>query len=190
MTVDTTTQLLDAAQQLIQERSYNAFSYKDLAATVGIRTASIHYHFPTKADLGQAVMERYLEQLQSAVQAIEAVESTHKGRLERFIAVYHATESSGAICLCGSLASDRQTLPEALQKAIYAYLDFSEHWLSEQIAQGIEAGEFQFDGEPAEAAATLLSGLQGGLILSRARGGQTSLLHTVQRVFFHSLKAM
>ena len=58
---DTRTQLLDVAQRLVQARSYNAFSFKDLAAEIGIRTASIHYHFRTKGDLGVALMQRYIE---------------------------------------------------------------------------------------------------------------------------------
>ena len=188
MTNPTTTLLLDAAQDLIQHRSYNAFSYKDLAKIVGIRTASIHYHFPAKADLGVAVMQRYLEQLQDAVAEIEGSESTAEAKLRRFVEVYRTTETNGAICLCGSLASDQETLPEELQKAISKYLDFSQAWVTEKISEGMAAGEFHCVGEPSEAAATLLSGLQGGLILSRARGDQAPILQTVERVFFQSLE--
>src|SRR5579862_1588267 len=51
--------ILDIAQRLIQSRGYNAFSFDDLAEELDIRTASIHYHFPTKADLGIALLRRY-----------------------------------------------------------------------------------------------------------------------------------
>jgi len=49
---DTAERILDIAQDLIQRRGFNAFSYHDIAAPMGIRKASIHYHFPSKADLG------------------------------------------------------------------------------------------------------------------------------------------
>src|SRR6185369_16920377 len=52
----TAAQILDAAETLIQTRSYSAFSYQDIADELGIRKASIHYHFATKADLGVAVV--------------------------------------------------------------------------------------------------------------------------------------
>ena len=55
--------LLDLAQEFIQTCGYNAFSYRDLAEATGITTASIHYHFRTKSDLGQAVVVRHRERL-------------------------------------------------------------------------------------------------------------------------------
>ena len=55
-TINMATHILDVAQQLIQTRGYNAFSYADIASQVGIRTATIHYYFPTKADLGREVV--------------------------------------------------------------------------------------------------------------------------------------
>ncbi|MGR7122804.1 TetR/AcrR family transcriptional regulator, partial [Klebsiella aerogenes] len=50
--------LLDLADTLIQENGYQGFSYADLASKLGIRKASIHYHFPAKTDLGIAYCER------------------------------------------------------------------------------------------------------------------------------------
>ncbi|MEM1205997.1 MAG: TetR/AcrR family transcriptional regulator [Acidobacteriota bacterium] len=186
MAGDTANQLLDAAQPLVQRRGYNAFSYKDLAAEVGIRTASIHYHFPAKADLAKALMARYLESLRSALADIELGSSSVMDRLGAFIELYRRTESSGAICLCGSLASDRETLPEPVQGVVEDYLELSEGWVADQIAEGVRTGELDFPGDPADAAASLLSGLQGGLILSRARPGCPHL-DTVSRMFFRSL---
>ena len=53
--------ILDAAQVLVQEVGFNGFSYAHIAEKVGIRTASIHYHFPNKEDLGEALITRYTE---------------------------------------------------------------------------------------------------------------------------------
>lgn len=35
--------ILDVAQRLIQDRGYNGFSYRDVAAEVGIRAPTIHH---------------------------------------------------------------------------------------------------------------------------------------------------
>ncbi|MCG8425270.1 MAG: TetR/AcrR family transcriptional regulator [Proteobacteria bacterium] len=185
---ETVVRLLNAAQLLIQERGYNAFSYKDLAEKVGIRTASIHYHFAAKADLGLALMERYVEELDRTLASIDRTRSTNKAKLKSFIKLYRDTESCGAICLCGSLASDRETLSPPLQEAVAAYIERSETWIAERISAGIQQGEFSFAGKPADVAATLMSSLQGGLILSRSRSGRP-LLATIQRVFFSALEA-
>jgi len=45
---DTTTQIMDAAQQMMQLRGYNAFSYADISRQVGVTKAAIHYYFPGK----------------------------------------------------------------------------------------------------------------------------------------------
>ena len=114
-TKDTKGELLDAAQAMIQERGFNAFSYKDLAEVVGIRTASIHYHFAAKTDLALALMKRYSGELESALAVIDRPGRGARARLERFIDLYRQTAKRGAICLCGSLGADLETLPAALR---------------------------------------------------------------------------
>ena len=64
---DTGEQILDRAEALIQTRGYSAFSYQDISEALGIRKASIHYHFPSKTDLGIAVVDRYVERFGTAL---------------------------------------------------------------------------------------------------------------------------
>src|SRR5690242_7158071 len=52
--------ILDIAENLIQTQGYNAFSFRDIAEAAGIKTSSIHYYFPAKADLGKAVVARHI----------------------------------------------------------------------------------------------------------------------------------
>ena len=188
MSPDTATQLLDAAQSLVQERGYNAFSYKDLATSVGIRTASIHYHFPAKADLALALMERYGAGLDEALAELDAPQRSQRARIKGFIALYRATEESGAICLCGSLAADHETLPPEVQQAVQAYLERSRTWLVGTLNAGVRAGEFTLSAKARDLAAGLLAALQGALILSRASGGAVSL-DEIQRSFLANLQS-
>ena len=77
----TAEQILDVAETLIQTRSYSAFSYQDIADALGIRKASIHYHFATKADLGIAVVDRYAERFGSALAALGQDQSRSSAQL-------------------------------------------------------------------------------------------------------------
>ena len=54
-------EILDVAEALVQTRGYNGFSFRDVAAAVGVKSSSVHYHFPTKADLGATLARRYRE---------------------------------------------------------------------------------------------------------------------------------
>lgn len=184
----TASQLLDTAHDLVQARGFNAFSYKDLAEAVGIRTASIHYHFPSKADLGAALIGRYIDRLEDTLASIEASKRSARARLIAFFDLYKATEAEGAICLCGSLASDLETLTPEVRTQVQAYLVRSETWLAAQLKDGETSGAFTLPGRPRDLAATLLASLQGGLILARARG-TTKVIATIQRGFLASLEA-
>lgn len=185
---ETATRLMDVAEVMVKERGFNAFSYKDLSDAVGIRKASIHYHFPAKNDLGAALMERFLRGLEESLAGIDAASRTNRARLKAFIKLYAGTESSGHICMCGSLASDRETLPPALQDAVSAYMERSERWVAEKVRDGIQDGEFQALAKPADLAVSLVAGLQGGLITARGQGGRATI-EIIQRVFFKALEA-
>jgi TetR/AcrR family transcriptional regulator, transcriptional repressor for nem operon len=61
MVSDKREMIMAAARLTMQAGGYNRLSFRELAKKVGIRSASIHYHFPTKGDLGAALARRYTE---------------------------------------------------------------------------------------------------------------------------------
>lgn len=182
---NTATRLLDSAQRMVQRQGFNNFSYADLASEIGIRSASIHYHFKSKVDLGEALIQRYLERLNDHLRELEQQETSPTRRLELLIEVYRQTERNGHICLCGSLASDAETLPDAMRRPIAAYFARTEAWVAEQIESGVEQGELKPITDVTDLAAMLTVGLQGALIAGRAGG--SAPLDSVQRTFFCAL---
>jgi AcrR family transcriptional regulator len=64
--------VLDEAERLFRARGYNTVTMRDIASEVGIRQASLYYHFPSKEQLFVAVTERVFERhrigLQQAIQ--------------------------------------------------------------------------------------------------------------------------
>ena len=63
----TADRILDIAERLVQVRGFNGFSYADVAAELGMTKASLHYHFPGKAELGRALIVRYTERFAAAL---------------------------------------------------------------------------------------------------------------------------
>ena len=165
---NTADRLLDEAERLVRTRGFNAFSYRDLAAAIDIRTASIHYHFPTKADLGLALVTRYRQRLQEALADIDRESASPKARVQRFVQIYReAAESGDQICLCGSLASDASTLPEPLREAVGAYFDESVDWVAGVFADGEAAHAWPPLVDPHATASLVVSALQGALLHAR-----------------------
>jgi TetR/AcrR family transcriptional repressor of nem operon len=165
---DTRERILGSAQLLAQRRGFNAFSYADIAAEVGVRKASIHHHFPSKDDLELALVQRYRQQFGAQLERIDAEGLDAAGRLRAYAALYRATLEGGAICLCGMMASDIQALPQALRQPLRAFFDEQADWLATVLEAGRRSGEFAFLGPAPRRARLLLATLQGGLIVAHA----------------------
>ena len=100
--------ILDAAEELLQRRSYNAFSYQHIAVQLGIRNAAIHYHFPSKADLGTALIRRYRQRYQETIQRLESECRDCWGLLQGFFSIYRAyLEAGDMVCPGGVLGATR-----------------------------------------------------------------------------------
>src|SRR5215475_10009804 len=105
---ETAEQILDLAETLIQTRGYSAFSYQDIADALGIRKASIHYHFASKTDLGIAVVNRYIDRFDVALVQVAANDTqSSMAMLELYTQPYLAfARAPDRVCLCGALAGE------------------------------------------------------------------------------------
>jgi TetR/AcrR family transcriptional regulator, transcriptional repressor for nem operon len=170
--------ILDVAQELAQTRGYNAFSYRDLAGRVGITTASIHYHFPTKGDLGRALVTRYGASVAGAVADLERRTPDALARLRGYAALLEdvlappgtGVTGGGRVCLGGMLASEYPTLPLEVQSAVRGFVEDNVRWLARVLAEGRAAGSLAFPGTPEAAATALFSALEGAMLVSRTAG--------------------
>src|SRR5687768_13509540 len=162
--------VLDIAEALVQTRGYNGFSYADVAAELGITTASLHYHFPGKAELGSALIRRYSERFADALKAIGESHHTPAARLAAFADVYLEVLRRGRMCLCGMLAADYETLPEPMREAVIGFFDATDVWLASTLDAGRTDGTLKFTGPGLDAARTIVAGLEGGMLIARPFG--------------------
>lgn len=151
---DRRAQILDAAERLARRGGYNGFSFRDVAAAVGVKSASVHYHFPTKADLATALTERYRTRFLDALgPAREA------GAVLRLIGAYRtAIGREDQMCLCGLFGAEIEMLPPPLRASVRAFFAAVCDWAAEAL------GETAADRSGAE---TLFAGLEGALIAAR-----------------------
>lgn len=178
---DTKIALLDLAQELAQTRGLNAFSFQDLARGVGIRTASVHHHFPTKADLGRQLMARYRSRFRAELESIDARTRSAPKKLELFVGLFRQTLRRGnRLCLCGMLATEYATLPASVQDEVRAFYDETEDWLGRALVRGRSAGALAFDGSATEVAKTFLATLEGAMIAARTFGDEARLAGAAQ----------
>lgn len=160
--------VLDVAERLIQTRGFNGFSYADVAAEVGITKASLHYHFPTKADLGLSLVRRYQESFEEALAGLARKGGDTRTLLEGYAELYRSVLRKDRMCLCGMLAAEHSTLPTPMQRALQTFFDANERWLAGVLEAGRRKGELELAGAAREEARLLVAGLEGALLVARS----------------------
>jgi TetR/AcrR family transcriptional repressor of nem operon len=166
----TADRILDAAEALAQTRGFNGFSYAHIAQQLGITKASLHYHFPSKAQLGEALIARYAQRFASALEKIDDDEADARDKLAAYAALYSGVLDGGRMCLCGMLAAEYETLPKSMGDAIVRFFDANHAWLTQVLAQGRANRKLEFEGDPGEGAQAILGGLEGALLVARPYG--------------------
>lgn len=166
----TASKILDVAERLVQLRGFNGFSYADVAEELGISKASLHYHFAGKAELGQALIERYAARFTDSLAAIGAEPIDARAKLEAYAKLYGDVLRRKRMCLCGMLAAEYQTLPKPMRSAVVSFFDDQEAWLARVLEQGREDGSLRFSGPASEAAQMIVGGLEGAMLVTRPYG--------------------
>jgi TetR/AcrR family transcriptional repressor of nem operon len=181
-TKGTAERILDVAEKLVQTRGFNAFSYADVAAALGVRKASLHHHFATKAALGLALVTRYSDSFLAALAEIEATSSGAVERLERYAELYGAVLRRRRMCLCGMLAADVATLPKPLRESLAGYFAANETWLERVLDAGRSRGDLRFEGSAASMAAFVVGSLEGAMLVARGTGQSAEFTAAARRL--------
>jgi TetR/AcrR family transcriptional repressor of nem operon len=163
----TSDRMLDAAERLVQTRGFNAFSYADVARQLGIRKASLHHHFATKAALGAALVARYRSSFRDALRRIETRSDDAGVRLDRYARLYASVLRRRRMCMCGMLAADVATLPPPMRAGVAAFFAENEAWLTRVLDLGLRRGELRFAGSAASMAGFFMGALEGAMLLAR-----------------------
>lgn len=167
---DTKSEIIKIATSLILEKGYNAFSYADIAKMLHIKNAAIHYHFPTKEDLGVAVMQTQQDRLRELIQKLKNKKASEVEQIQTLFNIYTGLLEHKQICALGSMGSDIQTLSAQIQIEVKKDYDQVTDWLMEILTKGKEKGVFKFEGEPILQANIIINNLIAGVIVARFNG--------------------
>jgi TetR/AcrR family transcriptional repressor of nem operon len=167
---DTASRILDVAERLVQVRGFNGFSYADVAAELGVTKAALHYHFAGKAELGEALIERYATRFGDALAAIDVEATSAEAKLDAYARLYLAVFRDRRMCLCGMLAAEYQTLPQPMAAAVMRFFDDNEAWLADALAQGRQDGTLRDTGSARDTARMIISSLEGAMLVARPYG--------------------
>lgn len=183
---NTATQILDVAQEMVRNRGYSAFSYADISQQVGIRKASIHYHFSTKDELVKELVKRYREEMMRACDRIAKSNTRPDQQMLQFADLYRQCLENKQICLCAMLAADYEVLPQPIRDEIQAFFQETETWLTTLLQQGYDAQLWTCQPSVEQEAKGLIALLQGAQLLARST---TDSAATFEQVVYPLLAA-
>jgi TetR/AcrR family transcriptional repressor of nem operon len=163
---ETKQRILDAARLTVQAHGYSGLNFRHLAKVVGIKSASIHYHFPGKADLGVAVARRYWEDTSAALEAMLAETSDPVRCLHQYPDIFRKSlESENRLCLCSFMAAEYDDLPEAVKKEVQIFADVNVAWLSRVLS----AATVVSPEESERRARAIFAAVAGAQLMARSR---------------------
>jgi TetR/AcrR family transcriptional repressor of nem operon len=152
---DMKTAIMDAAERRIQVGGFGGFSFREVAADVGIKSASVHYHFPTKENLAAAVLRRWTEHTSEVV---DEELKKDPDPVRAWTKAFRGTALSDAhMCPCTVLGAASQDLPEQVAKEVKNFFKMCQKKL---VAQGLSPTD----------AAKILSTITGALVVANALG--------------------
>jgi len=166
-TTDTKQTILQAARLVVQSRGYNALSFRELAKDVGIKSASIHYHYPTKGDLGAALAKRYTEDASDYMEQLLTNSDDPAAIMKDYTAAFRAAlEQDNRMCLCGIMAAEHHDLPAEVRVEVDGFTDANIRWLVKVLA--LSQPQAQPDALERQAQ-SIFAAVQGAQLMARGR---------------------
>lgn len=170
--ISTSDEILRCARSLLIRGGYNGFSYADIAKVVGIRNASIHHHFPSKADLVRTLVARYREEAEAGIARLERLVPDPAAQLDAYVTHWEAciADASRPFCVCALLAGEIPALPEEIALEVRAHFRMLSAWLTSVLERGAQQGSLRFAGTAKAEAEGFMACVHGAMLSARAYG--------------------
>ena len=145
--------IIDAAERRMRIGGFNGFSFREIAADVGVKSASVHYHFPTKEKLAAAVVRRYTDEVAEIIDRELATDTDDPVSVwtSAFRRTLHSDEH---MCPCAVLGASLDLPPEVAAEV----RRFFRMCLGKLVEEGLSANS----------AAQLLATITGAMVVANA----------------------
>jgi TetR/AcrR family transcriptional repressor of nem operon len=184
---DTSDRILHTAKALISDLGYSAFSYADIAEAVQISKASIHHHFPTKANLVVSVLRIHRERFIQATQSLTLQIDDPLKRLQAYVQHWEGCirRQEEPFCIAALLAAELPSLPEEVRVEIKQHFSELSEWILRTLEEGASKRGLKLQGKPEDEAQMFMAVVHGAMLSARALGScdvfQAVTSHALQR---------
>lgn len=164
------TEIADQAKQLLVAGGYSGFSYADVSNRVHICKASIHHHFPSKAELVRTVVARNRIEARAFRADLDRRYPDPLGRLEAYATYWSdlICKGTSSVCICVMLAAELPMIPKEVADEVKGSFEDLAAWLATVLEDGEKAGQFRLRDNAQVDALAFLSTVHGAMLTSRA----------------------
>lgn len=183
-------EIIRRTNELLASGGYNGFSYADIAELVEVRKASIHHHFPTKADLVKATVVLHRDATRRGLYSLGL---SNPDPLERLVAYGRfwaecIRESNPPICICALLAAELPAVPAEVADEVKGHFEDLQAWVAATMEEGVSLGRMQLRNTPSAEASTFIASIHGAMLAARA-AEDASLFWKIAELSTERLKA-
>jgi TetR/AcrR family transcriptional repressor of nem operon len=167
--------IMSAARVAVQKDGYNALSFRDLANDVGVKSATVHYHFPTKGDLAEALVVRYREDLLTVLEPLSAM--SYDDALAGYLALFRSYfEDRNEMCMGGMMSAEVTALPKAACQEIDRFMAAHIDWIAETLLK--KHPRMAADKRQGRAR-SIFAALEGAQLVTRGLGGDVAVFNEI-----------
>jgi len=165
-------EIIQRTNELLASGGYNGFSYADIAELVDVRKASIHHHFPTKADLVKATVALHRDATRRGLQSLDERTADPLDRLVAYCRFWAACieGSNPPMCICALLAAELPAVPAEVAEEVKGHFGDLHAWVTSNMEEGKAKGIMQLADTPSAEASLFVASIHGAMLAARAAG--------------------
>lgn len=136
MSINAREAILAEARSAAQKHGYNGINFRSIATKVGIKNASIFYHFASKAKLGAVVAHQYCQDTVQCLESIRNMSASTNEVLSHYPGIFRKSlENENRLCLSSFMAAEYEDLPEEVRTEVEAFVEANVGWLSRVLCE-------------------------------------------------------
>jgi AcrR family transcriptional regulator len=166
--VTTKEQILEIGDALLRDKGFNAFSFSDISQALGIKNASIHYHFPSKMDLVCAIVEEHIKKVEALIERNSSKDP--RANLMAFLSIYSQIKAENKICIVGSIGSDLNTVDFTVRETLFKLTSVILNWVTEFLEEGKRQDLFFYSIPSRTKALMIITNMLASVQLTRLTG--------------------
>jgi TetR/AcrR family transcriptional repressor of nem operon len=165
-------EIIQRTNELLASGGYNSFSYADIAELVEVRKASIHHHFPTKADLVKATVVLHRDATRRGLQSLDQAMPDPWERLIAYSRFWAQCieQSNPPICICAMLAAELPAVPAEVADEVKGHFSDLHAWMTAVMEEGESAGKMRLTDTASAEASVFMASIHGAMLAARAAG--------------------